>query len=420
MTRGEEMSTTPARRVRVVVVGAGPAGMATALSVHQAGHEVMLLERYPQARPAGNILNLWPPPVKALGLLGVDTGDLGAPCYTEFRSVAGHVRVRVNLSQDVLDEYGGGFIGLLRPDLYERMLAALPPGILQLNRTVEDIEQDEAAVRLHMADGEVITAAVLVGADGIDSLVRRTLWGDAPKREHNLHIFGGFTFDANAVEGAERGLAVLNHGRTVQGSWTAIRSKGRDGYQWWVLSAHDAAQPFTGDMHAAATAMGAAFPAPLPQLIEATDPANVQRWVLRDRRALKQWSRGRVTVVGDAAHPTSPYAAYGAGMAIEDGYFLGRRLAGVDLSDYAAVRAALDAFEAPRKPHTARQVQQAFILGKVFHHAPAPLRLLRDAILDHTPFLQKVVGESSPGEIIAQLATIAEAESAFKAASGVS
>ena len=68
----------PPRRGRVAVIGAGPAGMATALSVHQAGHEVLLLERYPRARAAGNILNLWPPPIKALGLLGVDITDLGA------------------------------------------------------------------------------------------------------------------------------------------------------------------------------------------------------------------------------------------------------------------------------------------------------------------------------------------------------
>jgi 2-polyprenyl-6-methoxyphenol hydroxylase-like FAD-dependent oxidoreductase len=295
------------------------------------------------------------------------------------------------------------------------MLAALPPGVLHVNRDVQRIEHGEAGVQLHMADGEVITADILVGADGIDSLVRRTLWGDTPKREHNLHIFGGFTLDGSTIEGAGQGLAVLHHSRTVQGSWTAIRSKGRDGFQWWVLSAYDAAQPFTGDLHAAATAMGAEFPVPLPQLIAATHAANVQRWVLRDRKPLKQWSKGRATIVGDAAHPTSPYAAYGAGMATEDGYFLGRRLAGVDLSDYAAVRATLDAFETPRKPHTARQVQQAFILGKVFHHAPAPLRLMRDAILDRTPLLQKVVGESSPGEIIAQLAAIDEAEDRFTA-----
>ena len=139
---------------------------------------------------------------------------------------------------------------------------------------------------------------------------------------------------------------------------------------------------------------------------------------MRDRKALKQWSKGRATIIGVAAHPTSPYAAYGAGMATEDGYFLGRQLAGINLSDYAAVRAALDAFETPRKPHTARQVQQAFILGKVFHHAPAPLRVMRDAVLDHTPLLQKVVGESSPGEIIAQLAAIDQAEMQFEVIRG--
>ena len=280
------MSTTPARRGRVAVIGAGPAGMATALSVHQAGHDVILLERYHQARPAGNILNLWPPPIKALGLLGVDINDLGAPCYSEFRSATGHTRVRVDLPDEVVNDYGGGFIGLLRPELYERLLAALPPGVLQVDRAVNSFDQDDAGVRLHMTGGEVIEADVLVGADGIDSLVRRTLWGDAPKREHNLHIFGGFTFEGTVP--AEKGLCIVSHSRTVQGSWTSIRSNGRDGYQWWVLGAHDASTEFTGDLHATATRMGAEFAAPLPQLIAATDPGNVQRWVLRDRKPLKQ------------------------------------------------------------------------------------------------------------------------------------
>ncbi|MFD4195113.1 FAD-dependent oxidoreductase [Amycolatopsis thermoflava] len=393
---------------RVAVIGAGPAGMATALSVCQAGHDVVLLERYPRARPAGNILNLWPPPIKALGLLGVDVTDLGAPCHSEFRTAAGRTRASINLPAEVVRDYGGGFIGLLRPALYERLLAALPPDVLRVDCPVQTVEQDENGVSLALADGEVLEADVVVGADGIGSLVRRTLWGESPKREHHLHIFGGYTFDADA----ERGLCVVSHDRTVQGSWTSIRHQGRDGFQWWVLTAHDAAAEFTGDLHATATALAAGFADPLPRLIAATPPEHLQRWVLRDRKPLKQWSRGRATLVGDAAHPTSPYAAYGAGMAIEDGYFLGRRLAGVDLSDYAAVRRALEAFETPRKPHTARQSQQAWLLGKVFHHAPRPLRALRDLVLDHTPLLQKVVGESSPGEILDQLDEIDRAERA--------
>ncbi len=412
------MSRTPVTPApgRVAVVGAGPAGMAAALSAHQAGHEVTLFERHAQARPAGNILNLWPAPIRALGLLGVDTDDLGAPCQSEFRNIRGKRRVRVRLPEEVVRDYGGGFIGLLRPDLYERLLAALPPGVLRTGHTLEGVEQDDRVVRLRMADGTVHEADVLIGADGINSLVRRTLWGDSPIRPHHLQLYGGYTLDENVS--APRGLCVLTHSSTVQGAWTAIRSKGRDGFQWWVLGAHDIDRPVPEDLHSAAAGLARGFPDPLPRLIAATDPAQVQSWPIRDRKPLKQWSRGRITLIGDAAHPTSPYAAYGAGMATEDGYFLGRRLAGVDLRNSGAVRRALAAFEAPRKPHTARQSQTAWALGKVFHHAPAPLRPLRDAVLDRTPLFQKVVGEGTPGEILKQLDEIERAEKAFVAAGG--
>jgi 2-polyprenyl-6-methoxyphenol hydroxylase-like FAD-dependent oxidoreductase len=405
------MTTSP-HAGRVAVLGAGPAGMSAALSLHQAGIEVSLIERYKEARPAGNILNLWPPPIKALGLMGVDVTDFGAPCQSEFRSSKGRTRAVVRLPQEVVDNYGGGFIGLLRPELYERLLAALPPGTLQVNREVTSFDQDETGVTLSFADGTPETYDVLVGADGIDSLVRRTLWGDAPKREHNLHIFGGFTFD-DALK-IESGRCIVSHNRTTQGSWTAIRHQGRNGFQWWVLTAHDADAEFTGDYHGAATELAAPFAHPLPHLVAATAPSDVQRWVIRDRKPLDRWSQGRVTIIGDAAHPTSPYAAYGAGMATEDGYYLGRRLAGLDLSDHGAVSQALLEFETPRRPHTAFQSQTAYKLGQMFHHAPRVLAPLRDAFFDHTPFLQKVIGEKTPGEIVAQLDEIDAAEARFR------
>src|SRR3954452_15333422 len=159
------MPTNPspaAPRGRVAVLGAGPAGMAAALGALQAGHDVVVYERYREARPAGNILNLWPPPLKALRALGVDTDDLGAPTDAEFRNVHGKVRVRVKLDEDVKQAYGGGFIGLLRPELYERMLAAIPDGVLRFGQQVEQIEQDHRAVTLHFADGTEADHDVLV------------------------------------------------------------------------------------------------------------------------------------------------------------------------------------------------------------------------------------------------------------------
>ena len=385
----------------IVVLGGGPAGMACALALHTAGHEVVILERYREARPAGNILNLWPPPIKALSLMGVDTTDLGAPCHSTFRNSRNGVRADVEIPDDVIAHYGGGFIGMLRPDLYRRMLAALPDGMLLTDQEVAGIQEDADGVTFTLEDGSTRRTPLLIGADGIDSRVRAHLWGESPKREHRLQIIGGYTFDE--VTTAEQGEAIIAHTRTVQGSYTAIRSDGRDGYQWWVLEACDPDAPAPSDLRGRALSLAQGFGAPLTTLIEATTDDHVQRWVIRDRKPLKQWSKGRITLAGDAAHATSPYAAYGAGMSIGDGYFLGKLLAGVDLADAAAVSAALVEYDRIRIPHTTMQVQQAYILGKVFHHAPAALRPLRDALLDHTPLLQKQIGERSPREIVAQL-----------------
>ena len=246
---------------------------------------------------------------------------------------------------------------------------------------------------------------MLIGADGIDSLVRRTLWGDEPKREHRLHIFGGFTFAE--VEGTVPNLhraAQPHHpgqldvdpeqgpGRTpVVGP--DRHGPGCGGPRGTQGGGHRARRRLPGAAPGAGRRDGpgkrAALGAARPDAAEAV-------------------GEGPDHLCGDAAHATSPYAAYGAGMSIEDGYFFGRALRGVDLTDLAAVQQALQSYEDPRKPHTAKQVNMARMLGKVFHHAPAPLRPVRDFVFDHTPFLQKMAGDSNPREINQQLSLITD------------
>ncbi len=367
--------------------------MATALAARRAGLDVTIYERYPEVKAAGNILNLWPPPQKVLKLIGVDVDDLGAPATATFRRQDGRIRARVKLPQDVIDEYGGGFIGLLRPGLYNRMLEALPERVLKVGHEVTGFRDRGDDVLLQFRDHEDVVVDVLVGADGIHSVVRDQLWGAAPVRVQKLHLVGGYVF----ADSVEENVTVVAHNRTTQGSYSAIRHDGKWGYEWWVLEAFDPSVPFTRDLKEWAAERARDFAAPLPSLIEQTPDSHVFHWDIRDRKPLKQWSKGRVTIIGDAAHPTSPYAAYGAGMSIEDGYFLAAELEQVDLTRSDAVRGALQAFEDRRKKHTASVSQQAYYTGFMFHRLPAPLRPLRDLIYDHTPLLQKVIGEATPG-----------------------
>lgn len=390
---------------RLAVIGAGPGGMAAALAAIRVGFEVSIYERADQITAAGNILNLWPPPQKVLKLIGVDTHDLGAPCKTYFENAAGKRRVTVNLPPEVENEYGGGFIGLLRWGLYQRMIDALPPGTVKLGRNLTELTDSGANVRLDFADGTTALADVVVGADGINSVVRRLLWGDRPIRHQKLHLVGGYLF----LDKEPDSVGVLAHNRTTQVSYTPIRHEGKWGYEWWVLEACDPTAPTPVDLLEFCHVRAKDFSTAVRELIAATPVENLQRWEIRDRPPIPQWSQGRVTLVGDAAHPTSPYAAYGAGMSIEDGYFLARELEAVDVADTQAVVGALQRYEDRRKPHTSSVSQGAFHAGRMFHHLPRPLRPIRDAIFDHTPLLQKIVGDVMPKHILSQLAEIEDA-----------
>jgi 6-hydroxynicotinate 3-monooxygenase len=389
-------------RGSVAVVGAGPGGMATALALHRVGFDVAIYERYNEVKAAGNILNLWPPPQKVLKLLGVDTRDLGAPCHVQFQRSDGKLRADVRLTPEVERDYGGGFIGLLRWGLYKRMLDALPAGMLRLGKTVKGLRNEAGRAVLEFENGTSAESDIVVGADGINSTIRSQLWGPQPIRHQKLHLVGGYLF----IDGITPTEGVIAHNRTVQGSYTPIRHEGRNGYEWWVLEACDPDKPFKEDLLAYAKRKTVGFSPQLRDLIDRTPPTHLQRWEIRDRPPMAQWSKGRATLVGDAAHPTSPYAAYGAGMSIEDGYFLARELAASDIKSDASVQQALQAYEDRRKPHTARVSQQAYFTGKIFHHTPRILQPLRDFVYDHTSFLQKVIGDATPAHILKQLEEI--------------
>ncbi|RMY06009.1 hypothetical protein D0868_06094 [Hortaea werneckii] len=230
---------------------------------------------------------------------------------------------------------------MLRPDLYKRMLRAIPEGIIQFSKAVEKIESEPHLVRLHFQDGTASEVEFLVGADGISSIIRKRFWGASPKRPRNLHVTGGYPF--NDTPKAEK-LREVKSSRLTQGP----------------------------------------------------SKAHTAQFLARDGQ---HWSKGRATLSGNAAHPTSPYATYGAEMSTCDGYFIGQCLAGLDLNEAFAVEKALQKYESKRLAHTSKQVQAAVNLGQMVHHSM--LRPVRNLVLDYIWLLQSHVGEENPREIVA-------------------
>ena len=289
------------------------------------------------------------------------------------------------------------------------MLAAMPPGVLRVNQQVERIEQDDRAVTLHFADGTTDEVDVLVGADGIDSLVRRTLWGDTPKREHRLHIFGGFTF-ADDVATEPNTCVADAQPRPCRAAGPRSATRAATATSGGCSTATDPDAPAPADLMARATALAAEFAAPAAR---ADRRAPSRRTSSAGCCATGGCLDAVVARAGPRSSatprtrppPTPPTApAWPSRTATSSA----AALRGVDLTDPAAVARALRRLRGPAQAAHRPRCGRPTCSARSSTTPRAPLQPLRDFVFDHTPFLQKVVGDTNPGEINKQLALITD------------
>lgn len=389
------MNHTPAirgktPRRRVAIIGAGPGGLSAAIAFHRAGHEVRLFERQPEVKPLGGAVLLSLPVLSILRNYGVDIDNLGAFAITEFRDWQGRLRARLPFNSRAEAKAGlpGWHYGMLRSAAFARMLKVLPPAIIHANHRFTHFDERADGVTVHFADGQHWDADLLVGADGIRSEVAKQVFGD-PKLFHcGIQVWLAWCH----CDGVPRDVGYISHSPTVQASYFPILHEGKPGFEWWIVEPWNEGQVFQGDVKSHLMKHLEGWVDPLPRLAAATDfERNVFRWDIYNRPPLSSWSRGRVSFVGDAVHPVSPYAAYGMGMAIEDGFWLSKSLANADLADGAALAQGLARYDTQRVPYTNKQATLARRLGHVFHRAPWPLRTLRDAVFNHTSFLENIL-----------------------------
>ncbi|MBU3672144.1 MAG: FAD-binding protein [Sinobacteraceae bacterium] len=357
--------------MKVLIAGAGLGGLTAAACLMQRGHTVRIFEQAPELGEVGAGIQLSANAVKVMDSIGLRNQleqSAVRPLAYEFRRFdTGEILHRVPLNENDTHErvHGTPYFHVHRGDLH-RMLATrvreLDPECILLSAKTIGFVQSDDGVRIQLDDGREYAGDVLVGADGIKSVIRpRIVGADNPVYTGQAawrvvvpterlppgimpHVVTVWCGPRNhAVVYYVRGGSLLNfvgcHEREwEEESWTARRP-------WSELQ-----QDYAG------------WHPDVQTIIEAMDHDQCFRWALNSRLPHDNWSTSRATLLGDAIHPTLPYMAQGAVMAIEDAAVLSRCLSGAE-----PIAAALDRYQRNRASRTARIVRESTEHGELFH-----------------------------------------------------
>ena len=353
-----------APRTDVLIVGGGVGGLALALSLHQAGISSRVFEAVPAILPLGVGINLLPHAMRELSELGLQ--DALAARAIETRELAFYSRH----GQFIYKEPRGRFAGydwpqlsIHRADLHDALLTAvrqrLGDDAVQLGHRCIQVDQDANGVTLHFDKAQPQSGKLVVGCDGIHSALRRQLVpGEGPPKYSGVNMW----------RGAVRWPAFLGGDTMVSTGWMTVgktviypvrpgtpETGGLPLINWVAeIERPDAVrQDWTGrgrlaDMMPAFSGLKFDW-LDITAMIESTE--EILEYPMVDRDPLPRWNLGRLTLLGDAAHPMYPRGSNGAGQAIIDARFLAGQI-----RKLGAGEAALAAYETVRNPATAKVV----------------------------------------------------------------
>ncbi len=378
------------KKPRVVVIGAGIGGIAAAAALRKLGVEVAVYERAPDLGEVGAGVQIGPNGVKVLRALGLDASLEGLAFEpTEIVSVDWQTatqRFRQPLKAIATKQFGAPYITAHRADLHRLLRAQVPDNVVTLNARCTGVSSSDRQAVATFADGSQVEADVIVGADGIRSVVRECLFGAAPAR---------FTQQIGW-----RAILPIELVPTRVGPDKSVRI-GRTEYVGWIgPTGHVICYPirggnlynmFVGRVSTEWAEESWTAPSTKEEMLTAFAEWNeallgmlgnvehVFKWGIYDRDPLTHWTRGRVTLLGDAAHPMMPTLAQGASITLEDAYTFARNIAhnGTDPA------AALKAYESERIDRARRVQLQARDQFNNNRKQPAPPPLSRDWIFEH-------------------------------------
>lgn len=359
--------------MRIAIVGGGIGGLTVALALREFGFEAEVYEQAPELRDVGAAIAVWPNALRVLERLGlVDTIRAHAGEMNEIRWLdsRGFLFNRVSVPSSV---------ALHRADLQSTLLHALPASSIKLDHSLVSFEQHSDKVIAKFANEQSIEVDFLIGADGIHSDVRTQLLGDDQPRYHGYTVWRGIS--AATPNSVPPAAAIEIHGH---GKRFGIGPIGGGRIGWWASSNSTGQQhPATENAQHELLRLFEDWYHPAVQLIEETPAHRILTTAACDREPTRRWGKQRVTLLGDAIHPTTPNLGQGGCLAIEDAMVLARCF-----QKYRATEEALRKYEGCRYKRTAAITKYSRYYGTI-GQSTIPLKFLFSLIPE--PALQRLM-----------------------------
>ncbi|MGW5723275.1 FAD-dependent monooxygenase [Amycolatopsis sp. NPDC003865] len=353
--------------MHAVVVGGGIGGLGAAIGLHRIGWTVTVLEQAPEFGDVGAGISLWPNALRCLDELGVDLGDRLAPQRDGGFSDRRGRRV-TRFDGAAFERLHGRPLGAIhRKDLIAALKNAVPAGSLRTSAEVTEVHEDG---RVRFTGGE-LRADLVVAADGIHSRVRRALFPD-----HTGPVYSGSTAFRGVTRFPGVGLGTSFDRGTEVG---VLPLTGGDVY-WFVSYATEPGhRPADPKEHLRRTV--GTWHDPIPALIEATPAEAVLHHDLHYLATpLETFVKGRVVLLGDAAHAMPPFLGQGGCQALEDATVLAAELSRKDIEE------ALEAYDDQRRRRSRKVVRESVRMGKLTSQLTNPVAIrIRTALLKALP-----------------------------------
>jgi salicylate hydroxylase len=341
------------RRLKVIVIGAGIGGLAAARALALRGHQVELHERSAQLGEVGAGLQLGPNAVKILYALGLKDELHRVACAPDCTATLrwdDGAFVHHEHFQDAFAQYGAPYLVAHRADLHGLLMRSVDPAAIHVSRRCMSASSTSKGAVAHFADGRAAEGDVVIGADGIHSVVRDALWGETTARY--THYLGW-----RGILPMEQALAAMDDDnlRTLHRKDVVMWRSPTGTALFYPLRAGKLINVFAGrftdewadeswTVPSTPAEMIAAFEGWHPTLLRVLNLVEeCYKWAFFDRDPLPRWSKDHITLMGDAAHAMMPTLAQGAAITIEDAYVLARCL-----DSHAQPTQALAAYEAER------------------------------------------------------------------------